>query len=306
MSVLVTGATGFIGSYLVPKLVENGHEVIATDRVPEPEWIKKMDSVRFIQADMGNEAEIQKLMGVSRPTRVLHLVSLLAGPCEENPILGYKINFMSTAALLDACLAYGVERFVMTSSTSVFGRGLPEPVLNDAERLPATVYGQTKVACENLMEWYRRKHGLSCGSVRYPWVYGPGRSTGITAEYSSKLLDKIARREKLVITEPEERGDWLYVKDAVKSLMLLIERDDQPEIAYNIMGGVFTVRQAMEIAREIFPDADIEIGDGKETSSPYPTSFDDSKAREDIGWSPDYTLQEGMREHVEILRSRMT
>ncbi len=302
MTVLVTGAAGFIGSYLVPDLVEKGHKVFATDLIPEPKWIKDMDSVEYMKADLAKEADVYKLMGVARPEKVIHLVSLLAGPCEADPGLGYKVNFQSTLALLDACVTFGTQRFVMTSSISVFGKGLQEPVADDANKLPATVYGQTKLACEHILDWYRRVHGLSTAAVRFPWVYGPGRTTGITAEYSSKLLDKIAAGEKLVIDTPEEKGDWLYVKDACKSLILLLEMPTQSQIAYNIMGGLFTVREAMEMARKVFPDVEIKIIDGEETSSPYPTSYDDSNARKDLGWKPDYDLERGMSEHVEIVR----
>jgi len=304
MSLLVTGAAGFIGSYLIPNLCQKGYEIYATDIAQEPQWIKDMPSVEYIQADLSREADIYKLMGLARPEKVIHLVSLLAGPCEANPSLGYRVNFMSAMALMDSCVTFGANRFVMTSSISVFGKGLPEPVKDDAEKYPLTVYGQTKLACEHMMEWYQRVRGLSCGAVRFPWVFGPGRKTGITAEYSSKLLDAIAAGEKVIIDTPQEKGDWLYVKDAVKSLVLMIEMNDQPQIAYNIMGGLYTVGEAMEIARKTFPEARIEILDGEETSSPYPSSYDDSNARNDLGWKPDYTLEQAMKEHVETIRKK--
>ncbi len=304
MSVLVTGAAGFIGSYLIPALSQNGHKVYATDIVQEPQWIKEMPSVDYFRADLSREADIYKIMGVARPEKVIHLVSLLAGPCEANPGLGYRVNFMSAMALLDSCVTFGAKRFVMTSSISVFGKGLPEPVKDNAEKIPLTVYGQTKLACEHMMQWYGRVHGLSCGAVRFPWVFGPGRTTGITAEYSSKLLDAIAAGEKLTIDKPEEKGDWLYVKDAVKSLILLLEMKEHPQIAYNIMGGLYSVGEAMEIAKRIFPEAQIEILPGEETSSPYPSSYDDSNARHDLGWMPDYSLEQAMKEHVEIIRNK--
>ncbi|WP_180900223.1 NAD-dependent epimerase/dehydratase family protein [Martelella soudanensis] len=304
MTVLVTGATGFIGSYLIPVLLERGYDVAATDRMPAPEWIAKLSNVFYVQTDLGREADIQKLMGIVRPEKIVHLASVLAGPCEADPLLGYRVNFMSTATLLDAGLAYGLKRFVMTSAGSVFGQGLQEPVRNDAERLPRTVYGQTKLACEHLIEWYRRVHGLSCGAVRFPWVYGPGRSTGITAEYSSLLLDRIARNEPLVISNPEERGDWLYVRDAVKALMLLLEREEQPEISYNIMGSVHSIREAMTLAMQIFPEARVTFEESARTTQPYASSYDDSKARADIGWQPEYALADGIREHVTLVRQR--
>jgi UDP-glucose 4-epimerase len=305
MSVLVTGAGGFIGSYLIPALLDKGYKVSATDVTSEPEWISALDSVRYVRADLSREAEVYKLIGVVRPQKIVHLASLLAAPCENDPALGYRVNFNSTMALLDACQTFGVNRFVMTSSISVFGKDLPEPVVDHEIKQPLTIYGQTKLACEHMMEWYRRVHGVSCGAVRFPWVFGPGRTTGITAEYSSKLLDAIASGKKLDITNPEEKGDWLYIKDAVKALLILLELKEQPQIAYNIMSGLYTVREAMTIAQSLFPDAEIEIGEGGELTSPYPTSFDDSKARQEIGWQPDYSIEQAMQEHVEILRRKL-
>ena len=304
MTILVTGACGFIGSYLIPTLLEKGHEVAATDRGPEPEWIAKLGGVTYYQVDMGSEAEIQRMMGLVRPQKVVHLASILVGPCEADPLTGFRINFMSTAALLDACHAHGGDRFIMSSAGAVFGKGLEEPVANDAIRVPDTVYGQTKVAGEQLLEWYRRVRGLECGAVRFPWVYGPGRSTGLTAEYSSKLLDQIAAGEKVVIDNPDEKGDWLFVKDAVKSIMLLLERDSQPAISYNIMGELHTIRDAMEVAKSLYPEAEIEIRESAQTSQPYASAFDDSQARKDIGWAPDYSLADGIRAHVETLRAK--
>ncbi|NNK96120.1 MAG: NAD(P)-dependent oxidoreductase [Desulfobacterales bacterium] len=305
MSVLVTGACGFIGSYLIPALLERGYEVVATDITNEPGWIADLEAVRYYRADLGRDADVYKLMGAVRPEKVIHLASLLAAPCENDPGLGYRVNFGSTLALLDGCRTFGANRFVMTSSISVFGKNLPEPVFDDEIKNPLTIYGQTKLACEHLMEWYQRVYSMSSGAVRFPWVFGPGRTTGITAEYSSKLLDAIASGEKLVISTPEEKGDWLYIKDAVKALLMLIELKEQPRIAYNIMSGLYTVREAMTIARSLFPDAEIEIGEGTEVTSPYPTSFDDSKAREEIGWKPDYSIEEAMKEHVEIIRKKI-
>ena len=303
-NVLVTGAAGFIGSYLIPELVKDGCRVIATDLAPQPENLKSLSpQVEYIRADMGSESDIYRLMTSTKPTHVIHLVSLLAGPCDANPGLGFKINFNSTLTMLDAGMVIGLQRFIMTSSISIFGRGLPEPVANDAKTDPATIYGQTKLACEHLLTWYRQRRGLSTGAVRFPWVFGPGRETGITALYSSKLLDAVARGEALTIDNPEEKGDWLYVRDAVKALKLMLDTTDHPQTAYNIMGGLYTVRDVMEIAKNIRPDARIEYIEGQAAQSPYPSAYDDSQARADLGWQPDYTIEASVREHIETVSS---
>lgn len=302
MKILVTGAAGFIGRYLVPMLAERGHAVVATDLQP-PRDAAPLAGVTWHRLDVSRAEEVYKLMLGQRPDAVIHLVSWLAAPCEENPLRGWEINFRSTQFLLDAGLAAGLRRFVFTSSISVFGRGLPEPVPDDAVKEPATIYGQTKLACEHLLRWYKAKHGLQVGAVRFPWVYGPGRENGITAAYSSKLLDALARGEPLRIGFPEEKGDWLYVKDACKALLLVLGRDDLPRVGYNIMGGLYSVREAMAVAKEVCPDADIAFdANAAASNNPYPLAYDDSAARRELGWAPDYGLADGFREHIAIVR----
>lgn len=301
MKVLVTGAAGFIGGYLLEALAKRGDTVLATDLRP-PKGAPAA-GITWLALDVARADEVYRAMLSARPDAVVHLASWLAAPCETNPLRGWEINFRSTQFLLDAGLAAGLKKFVLTSSISVFGRGVPEPVRDDAIKEPATIYGQTKLACEHLLRWYRHKHGLGVGAARFPWVYGPGRETGITAAYSSKLFDAIARGQPLDITFGDERGDWLYVKDAVKALLLLLDRHDAPQVAYNIMGGLYTVREVMDLAMRIEPGAQITVRDeGRPSDNPYPLSYDDSAARRDLGWTPDYTLEAGIREHIAIVR----
>jgi UDP-glucose 4-epimerase len=303
MRILVTGAGGFIGRYLLPRLSAAGHSLIAADLVV-PAGVPALANTAWRRLDVLRAEEIYKLMSAERPEAVMHLVSWLAGPCEADPLRGWSVNFASTQHLLDAGLANGLKRFVFSSSVSVFGKGLPEPARDDAVKEPATIYGQTKLACENLLRWYRDRHGLAAGAARFPWVYGPGRENGITAAYSSKLVDAVARREPLRIDFPEEKGDWLYVKDAVKALMLLLDAVNPPQIAYNIMGSLHTVREAMAVAKRICPEADIAFADALGTSdNPYPLSYDDSPARRDLGWKPDYSLEDGFRDHIALVRA---
>ncbi len=302
MTTLVTGATGFIGSHLIPALVDLGYQVVATDTVDAPHWITSNSSIPYVRADLGRDADVQELVSGIRPDSVVHLAGLLVDACEAEPRLGFRVNVMATLSLLEACVASGVTRFVMTSSTSVFGRGLAEPVADDAARLPETVYGQTKLACEHMLDWYRRTHGLSVGAVRFPWVYGPGRTTGLTAQYSSFLFDAIARGEEAMVVNADQAGNWLYVKDAVKSLILMLESGAHSRVTYNVMGVDHSVGEAMNIAQELFPNARIRIRKTARASYPYASSFDDTRAREELGWRPEYPIRRGMKEHVETVR----
>jgi nucleoside-diphosphate-sugar epimerase len=302
LRVLVTGGAGFIGSYLVPKLIESGMEVVVFDISPEPRTLAAVaDRITYVRGDLSSPADIYRTMLTYHPEGVFHLGAILAGPCEDNPVTGFRTNFLSTQTLLDSSLALNVKRFFMVSSISVFGRDVEEPVRDDAPKNPETVYGQTKLASEHLMLWYARKHGLDTRGLRFTWVFGPGRTQGITALYSSLILDAIARGEPISIPNPDERGDWIYVKDAVKAIMTIWNTAEPEQRIYNVAGGVHSIGEVVGIAKKIRPQARVVLQDGGKILSPYPAAYDDTIARREIGWKPDYTVETAVKEHIDIV-----
>jgi UDP-glucose 4-epimerase len=302
---LVTGGGGFIGSYLVPKLRERGFEVVVLDLASDPPALKAVwDDITYVRGDLGSAADLYRAMMTHEITDVFHLGSILAGPCEADPLLGFRINFGSTQTLLDAAVARRIKRFIMISSISVFGRDVPVPVADDAVKNPETIYGQTKLASEHLLRWYHRKHGLDTRALRFTWVFGPGRTTGITALYSSAILDAVARGVPITVPNPDETGDWLYIKDAIKAILCLYDAPDPRQRIYNIAGGVHSIREVVSLASKIEPRAAIQLVEGGANQSPYPSAYDDGPARRDLNWSPDYDLESAVREHLEIVSGR--
>ncbi|MBN2035050.1 MAG: NAD(P)-dependent oxidoreductase [Deltaproteobacteria bacterium] len=300
MRVLVTGGAGFIGSYLLPILLEKGFEPIVFDLANNPASLAPfIDRITYFKGDLGSKDDLYRAMLTYRPKGIFHLGAVLAGPCEDNPIMGFKVNFESTLTLLDACVAVGAERFFMVSSISVFGRGVTEPVRDDAIKIPETVYGQTKLASEHMMLWYAKKHGLDTRALRFTWVFGPGRTTGITALYSSLILDAISTGTPIRVPNPDERGDWLYIRDAVGAILSLWEAKDPRQRIYNIAGGVHSIREVVEIARRLRPDAPVILESEGRSLSPYPVAYDDRAARAEIGWVPRYSIEEAVHEHLE-------
>ena len=134
--------------------------------------------------------------------------------------------------------------------------------------------------------------------MRFTWLFGPGRTTGITALYSSLILDAIARGEPVTIPNPDERGDWLYVKDAVKAILALWDAGGLTPAHLQHRGGVHSIREVVEIARRLRPDARVELASGGASLSPYPAAYDDSAARRELGFQPDYTIETAVAEHL--------
>ncbi|MCP4756566.1 MAG: NAD(P)-dependent oxidoreductase [Proteobacteria bacterium] len=302
MKAFVTGAAGFIASYLIPRLIELGVDVVAFDIAKDPPTLKEFaDRIEYVRGDLSSPNDLYRAMMRHRPTDIFHLGSILAGPCDEDPLHGFSVNFGSTQVLLDASQALSVRRFVMISSISVFGKDAQEPVADKAIKNPANIYGQTKLASEHLLRWYANNHGLDARALRFTWVFGPGRTTGITALYSSLLLDSIAAGKPLEIPNPDEAGDWLYVKDAVKALLCLWQNETPGQRIYNVAGGVHSIRKVMEIAGRIKPESKIDFLEGGSPASPYPTAYDDSIFRSETGFAPDYAIEDAVREHIEIV-----
>ena len=300
MKALVTGGAGFIGSYLIPRILEKGYEVVAFDMAQNPAALSPyLDKITYFRGNLASTSDIYRAMMIPGITDVFHLGSILAGPCEVNPAHGFKVNFQSTVSLLDAGLALNLKRFIMISSIAVFDKSVDEPVADNAIKNPANVYGQTKLASEHLLRWYATKRNLDTRAVRFSWVFGPGRTTGITALYSSLLLDAIARGEPVTIDNPDERGDWLYVKDAVKAIIDLWQATDPKQRIYNIAGGVHSIKEVLEIAKKYRPQSIINYTPKGPSLSPYPAAYDDGVARREIGWSPEYSIEDAVREHLE-------
>ena len=298
MRVLVTGGAGFIGAYLVPALLARGYEVTVFDAAAPSALAFRRDQVEYIRGDLGTPADVYRAMMACRPQGVFHLGAILAGPCEENPQRGFAVNFGSTQVLLDASVVLGVRKFFLVSSISVFGRDAREPVADDAVKNPETIYGQTKLACEHLLQWYAARRGVDACALRFTWLFGPGRTTGITALYSSLILDAIARGEPVTVAYPDERGDWLSVKDAVKAILALWDASGSSQRIFKVAGGVHSIREVVGIACKLRPDARVELASGGASLSPYPAAFDDSAARRELGFQPDYTIEQAVAEHL--------
>ena len=302
MKVLVTGGAGFIGSYLIPKMLERQWQVVVFDLASDPASLKPfMDQITYVRGDLGSAADLYRAMMTHRPQGVFHLGAVLAEPCAQNPVMGFRVNFQSTQTLLDASKALGVRRFFMISSISVFGRDVTVPVSDHAVKNPETIYGQTKLAGEHLLQWYAREHGLDARALRFTWVFGPGRTTGITALWSSAILDAVAQGRPITIPNPDEEGDWLYIKDAVKAIFALWDAPQAPQRIYNVAGGAHTIREIVDIALRLRPGAPVKLIEGGAKQSPYPSAYDDGPARRDWNWSPDYTIEDAVREHLEVV-----
>jgi UDP-glucose 4-epimerase len=298
---LVTGAAGFIGSHLTTALLDRGYEVTGLDSFTDyyPRVIKEANvavnrdrkGFRFVFGSL-QHADLPGLL--ADKTHVFHLAAQ-AG-VRRSWGTDFKTytenNIEATQRLLEACVGRPLQRFVYASSSSLYGDNASIPMREDALPQPVSPYGVTKLAAEQLCYLYFVNHGVPATSVRYFTVYGPRQRPDMA--FNRFIRAAMSGGPITLYGDGEQTRDFTYVDDAVAATIAAGERG-LPGRAYNIGGGSrVTVNQVLEIiGRVVGRPLDVrreptQKGDMRDTFA------DTSLAREDLGFSPRVSLEEGI------------
>jgi len=300
LATLVTGGAGFIGSRLVRRLVDAGEETTVFDIVAAPSRIMDiMPKIRYIQGDVSNLNEVLHAVKNERIDLIYHLAALLTIDAETDLVRALRVNVDGTVNVLEAARVLDVERVVFPSTRAIFGKGDSKPTTEDSPRKPVSTYGATKLLCEWYGEKFHEKYGVDFRALRFVMVYGAGRVTG-GSSFGSQLIENPAfgRTARIPFSE-KEKTDWLYVKDAVKALLMIGGVDSPKRRIYNINGEAQTLGRVAEIVKTLIPNADIRFEPGPlPLSSLYPL-LDDSVARTELEWYPSYTIEKGVKDHLD-------
>jgi len=218
MTIVVTGAAGFIGRALVAALTQRspGADIVAVDQSPV--------DAPGVRAVAGNIAypQLARSLVDDRVDTVFHLASLVSGGAEQNFELGTKVNLDATRDLLEACrLAGHRPRFVFTSSIAVYGGTLPDPVTDDTPPAPRISYGIQKLVCEMLINDYTRRGYVDGRSLRLPTVMvRPGSANTAVSGWASAIVrEPLAGRDYVCPVRPDTRMACLSLARTVDSLV---------------------------------------------------------------------------------------
>jgi nucleoside-diphosphate-sugar epimerase len=312
--IMVTGATGQIGSELVPELRNRyGRDnVVATGHIRRP--TREMeDSGPFLNVDLMDQETLSDTIRREGISQVYHLAAMLSAVGEDRPQEAWNVNMTSLKNVLDACRATSVDQVFWPSSIAAFGPTSPRTnTPQDTILQPASMYGITKVAGELLCNYYFHKYGLDTRSVRYPGIISsetpPG---GGTTDYAVAIFYEAIQKGRYECFVREDTVlPMLYMPDCINAAVKLMEspmnvlrRHD----AYNLAGMSFSagelarsiVRRMPEFSVEYRPDSRQKIADS------WPMSLDDSEARRDWGWSPDYDLERMVEDMLARLQRKL-
>jgi UDP-glucose 4-epimerase len=302
MSVMVAGGSGFIGSHLVRKLVENGEKVVVFDLHPNLEAIGDVISkVEVVKGDATQIIDILHTIQQHNVSDIYHLVGILADICQQKPLLALKVNVETTVNFLEAARLLNLGKIVFASSVAVYSPNEPSPVREEAATNPGSVYGATKVLSEFYGLHYNKFFGVDFRALRFTTIYGLGKFGGATG-VCSLLIEKSALGQPVKVDAAEAVTDWLYIKDAVNSLLLARKVYNLKQRVYNIGGGTYSVREVVDIVKRFVPHANIEL-EAKRLFL-WPPSYDCTRAQEELGYKPLFDIENGIKDFIEVARKR--
>ncbi len=300
--VLVTGATGFIGSHLVRQLLRKGEKVVASNVSGSSRNLEDVrDQVKIVRADIGSFPDVLRLVEEHKPSAIYHIGAMLAPACDNYPAAGIQANAMGTFYILEAARLFGVRQVIFASSMSVFsGSFSTEEVIHDfSVTRPDFIYGAAKLFSENIGLFYKRKYGFDFRGIRLPNVIGPGAITHGYLEYFNKTIEESVRGNAYTCyVGPQTRIPVIHIQDAVRAFIELssVPLSQIQTTNYIILGPTPSPTHADLAAavRAKIPDAmiDYKVNESihKLIDSITAKHYQDSFARKEWGWKHQYDL----------------
>jgi len=298
--VLVTGGAGFIGSHLVPRLLEKGHSVVVLDNLCSGK-LKNMQSIRdhpsftFMQGDIRDRAMLHDaLIGVDA---VVHLAALIdVSASVVDPLQTHEVNVTGTLNVMQEAVENKLKKFVLASSTAVYGDVKALPVKEDTVLKPISPYAASKASSEAYCGAFALCYGLDAVVLRFFNVYGLRNENSPYSGVITKFLQKACGGEVLTVEgNGEQTRDFIHVNDVVNALVLALEGEGLKGEVFNVCTGVpASINQLVDTVRAVtgkelcVMHAPPRVGDIRASYG------DPAKAMKQLGFKSTIDLSQGL------------
>ncbi|MGH7236374.1 MAG: SDR family oxidoreductase [Nitrospiraceae bacterium] len=305
MKVLVTGGAGFIGSHLVDRLIQEGHEVVVVDNLLTGKRRNLNKEARFYKQDI-QSSRLERVFNRERPLLVMHLAAQVdLRRSVQDPIFDAQVNILGTLNLLEQAVKYGTRKVIFASSGgAIYGEQDVFPAPESHPIRPLSPYGISKLNGEQYLAYYQRVSGIQHVILRYSNVYGPRQDpegeAGVVAIFTGKML---AGEQPIINGNGRQTRDFVFVDDVVEANLAVMGKEVQ---------GVYNVGTAEETSINDLFRLLVELTNAgcKELHGPAKKGeqarsvVDISRLRQELGWEPKVPVREGLRRTVDFFRKR--
>jgi nucleoside-diphosphate-sugar epimerase len=325
MQALITGISGEVGHGLIKKLHSQGYKVVAADiKEPEGEISEYID--QFYSCDISDKEGVDKIFEEKHFDIIFHLASILSTGGEKNPELAAKVNIEGTLNLLEAATNQSLAdkkaiKFIFPSSIAAYGipnlkvKGERKKVKEDEYLNPITIYGISKLACENLGNYFSKNYKLlgeinrdnliDFRCVRFPGLLSPDTvPSGGTSDYGPEMIHAAAQGKNYeCFVREDSRIPFMAMADAADVLTSLAEapKENLKSFVYNVQGFSVSALQIYDMTKKFFPNFEITYKINEERQAivdSWPEDVDDTNAQKDWGWKPKYNYKKTFSEYL--------
>jgi nucleoside-diphosphate-sugar epimerase len=305
--ILVVGASGQIGVELTLALrkIYGNANVVASDLREENELLK--GSGPYVPLDIMNKEMLHVQVIRQNVTQIYLLAAILSATGEKNPNLAWNLNMQALLNVLDIAKEEQVRKVYWPSSIAVFGPTSPKKNCPQQTIIePTTVYGISKYAGEFWCNYYHHRYGVDVRSIRYPGLISyksaPG---GGTTDYAIEIFhDAVEEKKYTCFLNKDTFLPMMYMPDAIRGTIELMEApagNISVRTSYNLSSMSFSPEELGEEIKKYVPDFSIDYQPDYRLAiaESWPQSIDDSVARKDWGWEPEYDLGRMAKEMIE-------
>ncbi len=314
MRILVTGGAGFIGSHLSERLLKGGHEIAILDDLNDyyaPEFkrrnlasVQAAGACRVVEGDICDATLVDSLADEFRPEAIVHLAAR-AGvrPSLEQPLLYERVNVGGTTVLLEAARRVGCGKFILASSSSIYGVANRVPFSEeDTSNLPISPYAATKLAAEKFCYTYSHLYAIQTVCLRFFTVYGPRQRPDLAIR---KFMERIEAGQPIPLFGDGSMGrDYTFIEDIIAGVVASLGLDTQYDVInLGNSSPVGLLEMVRTIENVLGKQARIEWK--PEQPGDVPITFADiSKAKRLLGYSPATPFERGIERQVAWMRSQ--
>ena len=313
--ILVTGALGQIGSELTMGLrkIYGNENVVASSRRVKEGHEELMESGTFEVLDITNGEKVAEIVKKHKINTIINLAAILSAVGEQNPSGAWNVNMNGLYNVLEVARQENCSVFT-PSSIAAFGPTTPKDnTPQDTIQRPNTMYGVTKVAGELLCDYYYHKFGVDTRGVRFPGLISyetlPG---GGTTDYAVHIYYEALKNKKYTsFIAKGTKMDMMYMPDALNAITQLLEADPSKLIhrnAFNVTAMSFEPEEIAASIKKFIPEfeLDYDVDPVRQAiADSWPNSLDDSAAREEWGWNPEYDLDAMTEDMLEKLKVKL-
>ncbi len=308
MRILLTGCAGFIGFRVSSLLLNLGHQVYGTDSLGKSQYARlrkwrlnsllEVPGFEFRQADISDPAELRAIFEGGDPRRPVTAVVNLAALAGvrgsiDDPRRYYEVNVLGTLNLLEACREFAVGKFILASSSSVYGAEIDGPVSEDADSgRPLSPYAASKKASETLLYSYHHLQGMEAVALRYFTVYGPAGRPDMSI---FRFIRAIAEDEPITVYgDGTQQRDFTYVDDIARGTIAALNLTGYETINLGC-GAPAALNDVISLIEEaVGKVARVQYRE-RHPADPLMTWADIGLARDILGWTPTVGIEEGIR-----------